>query len=434
MFKNGNEAVTWIDSRVKHGTRPGLLRINELLRLLGNPENQVKSIHIAGTNGKGSTVMYLQSLLEEKHLNVGTFTSPYIESFYERIAINGQMISEDDFCDLANKFLPLVEKLDQDEKFYGISQFEILTGMAFDYFKDRVDIAIIETGIGGLLDSTNVVHPELTAITTVGMDHVDILGDTVTKIAAQKAGIIKEGIPIVVGNVSSAPLEVIQKEANSKNAPLYAWKKEYVTNYQGFSDHLEKFTFQNGHIQIPNLQTPLTGHQQVENVAVALELFYLYCQKHGFSFDETEIKKGLLKVRWPARMELISSKPMIIMDGAHNPHAIKRLKDNILTEYQNYRIHLLFSAITTKNIDLMLQDLLTIPNVQIVLTTFDHPDAVDLAEYHNFGDQLELVPDWKDALSRMTERLDDDDVLFITGSLYFVSEVRDRLLNGVETV
>jgi len=431
MFKTGEEAVAWIDSRVKHGSRPGLVRINELLRLVNHPENDVKSIHIAGTNGKGSTVMYLRCLLEEKHLTVGTFTSPYIESFYERISINGQMISESDFVDLANRFAPLIEQMDQSEKFYGITQFEILTGMAFDYFKDRVDVAIIETGIGGLLDSTNVVKSELCGITTVGLDHVDILGDTIAKIAWQKAGIIKENIPIVSGNVPREALEVIQVEAEKKHAPLYAWENDYSTNYQGFQDNqFEVFDFQNQYLQIHNLQTPLTGHQQVENAAVALEMFYVYCQQHDYSFDETEIRSGLLKVRWPARMEIVSQKPLIIMDGAHNPHAIKRLKDNILTEYKNRKIHILFSAITTKNIDSMLQDLLTIPNVSLTLTTFNYPNALNLADYQDLSAKLTLASNWEEALSQIETEFDEDDVLFITGSLYFVSGVRDEMKIG----
>ncbi|HIY91703.1 bifunctional folylpolyglutamate synthase/dihydrofolate synthase [Companilactobacillus sp. HBUAS56275] len=427
MVTTGKQAIAWIDSRVKHGSRPGLIRIEELLRLDNNPEKEVRSIHIAGTNGKGSTVMYLRCLLEQKNLTVGTFTSPYIESFYERISIDGQMIPENDFVELSNRFIPLVEQMDQSEKYSGITQFEILTAMAFDYFKNRVDIAIIETGIGGLLDSTNVVHPELAAITTVGLDHTDILGDTIAKIAWQKAGIIKENVPIVSGNIPEEGLEVIQAEANKKNAPSYVWKKDYKTDYLGFKDQFEMFNFQNQYAQFKNLKTPLTGHQQVENAAVAIELFYLYCQKHNYSISIQEIQTALLKVRWPARMEVISQKPLVIMDGAHNPHAIKRLKDNILTEYQDFHIHILFSAITTKNIDSMLEDLLTIQNVDLTLTTFDYPNALHLADYQDLADRITIEPDWKKALGEKMQQLGSDDVLFITGSLYFVSGVRDLL-------
>ncbi|WP_334333480.1 bifunctional folylpolyglutamate synthase/dihydrofolate synthase [Companilactobacillus sp. HBUAS59544] len=424
MYQTGDEAIGWIDSRTKHGSRPGLIRVKELLRLVGNPEDDVKSIHIAGTNGKGSTVMYLRVLLEQKNLTVGTFTSPYIESFYERIAINGQPIPEQDFVNLTNKFAPLVEKMDREDSFSGITQFEILTAMAFDYFKDRVDIAIIETGIGGLLDSTNVVKPELCAITTVGLDHVDILGDTLEKIAEQKAGIIKQNIPIVSGNIPNNAQTVIQTAAKKVHAPSFVWKMDYKTEYLGFKDQFEMFNFQNQYIKLQNLKTPLTGHQQVENAAVALELFYLYCQSHKYSFDESQIQQGLSKVFWPARMEVVSQNPLIIMDGAHNPHAIKRLKDNILTEYQDKRIHILFSAITTKNIDSMLKDLLTIPQLDFTLTTFDYPNALTLTDYQNF-DGITIDSNWQQVLEDKQDQMGEADVLFVTGSLYFVSQVRD---------
>lgn len=428
MFETGEEAIAWIDSRVKHGSRPGLLRINELLRLVGNPEEKVNCIHIAGTNGKGSTVAFLRCLLEGKNLTVGTFTSPFIESFYERIAINNHMISEQDFVELANYFAPLVEQMDADEKFYGISQFEILTGMAFYYFNDRVDVAIIETGIGGLLDSTNVVHPELTAITTVGLDHVDILGDTLAKIAWQKAGIIKSDVPIVVGKVPYDALTVIQEVALQKGSPCFCWQENYKAVYQGFTARRQEvFDFLNPCIQIENLKIPLTGHQQVENATVALELFYLYCQKHGYPFASKEIRISLEQVTWPARMEVVNKNPLVIMDGAHNPHAIKRLKDNILTEYRDYQIHILFSAITTKNIDSMLDDLLTIPNVHITLTSFDYPNALYLDDYSHLANRLTIDPNWEDSLEQTISQLGINEVLFITGSLYFVSEVRNML-------
>ena len=429
MFTTGEEAIKWIDSRVKHGTRPGLVRIQELLRRVKNPERDVRSIHIAGTNGKGSTVAFLRCLLQEKGVTVGTFTSPFIESFYERIAINGQMISERDFISLANYFAPIVSEMDANEEFYGISQFEILTGMAFYYFKDQVDVAIIETGIGGLLDSTNVVHPELTAITTVGLDHVDILGDTLAKIAWQKAGIIKEGIPIVVGKVPYEAEVVIRQEATKKNAPFYIWRQDYQTIYQGLeAQKMEEFTFKNKVIQLENLEIPLTGHQQVENAAVALELFYLYCYKYRYPFASNEITVALKKVTWPARMEVVESNPTVIVDGAHNPHAIRRLKENIMSEYQtNETVYVLFSAIITKDIHVMLQELLSIPNIHLILTTFDYPNALKLEDYQSESSKIEIVPQWEEAFKKVKSRLKPMDVLFVTGSLYFVSAVRHKV-------
>lgn len=220
------EAIEWIHSRLPFGSRPGLDRVEALLEVVGHPERKVKTIHIAGTNGKGSTVAYLRSLLEEAGLTVGTFTSPYIETFNERIAINGKSIPDNDLIQLVKKYQPLIKQLDQFEAVAGITEFETLTAMAFDYFlMKKVDVAIIQVGLGGLLDSTNVAVPMLTGITTIGLDHTEILGDTIEEIAAQKAGIIKQGVPVVTGNIAPEAFTVIQQTAKAKNAPLYVYGK-----------------------------------------------------------------------------------------------------------------------------------------------------------------------------------------------------------------
>ncbi|WP_125590884.1 bifunctional folylpolyglutamate synthase/dihydrofolate synthase [Companilactobacillus jidongensis] len=430
MIRTGEEAVAWIHTRRKFGSRPGLDRIEALLKMLGNPEDDVKSIHIAGTNGKGSTVMYLRCMLEELDLTVGTFTSPYIETFYERIAVNGQPIPEADFVELVNVFMPLIEKLDADEHLQGITEFEILTGMAFYYFKDRVDIAIIEAGIGGLMDSTNVVHPMLAAITTVGLDHVDILGDTLEKIAQQKSGIIKKHIPIVAGDIPENALAVIRNQAVQTKAPFYSENKDFLVDYIGFDKNRnERFNFRNHQFYLKDLRIPLKGRHQTENAGVALELFSLHCQHESIRVNENHIREGLKKVRWPARMETVSESPLIIMDGAHNPHAMRRLTDNMVHGFADTHIHVLFSAITTKNIDEMLNMLQQVPNIKITITTFDFPSSLNVEDYAGLDniDGITIVDDWHKGLNNIKSEMISDDVLFITGSLYFISQVRDEM-------
>ena len=223
------EAIEWIHSRLPFGSRPGLDRVEVLLEVVGHPERKVKTIHIAGTNGKGSTVAYLRSLLEEAGLIVGTFTSPYIETFNERIAINGKSIPDNDLIQLVKKYQPLIKQLDQFEAVAGITEFETLTAMVFDYFlMKKVDVAIIEVGLGGLLDSTNVAVPMLTGITTIGLDHTEILGETIEEIAAQKAGIIKQGVPVVTGNIGPEAFNIIKQTAKEKNAMLYVYAVSYT--------------------------------------------------------------------------------------------------------------------------------------------------------------------------------------------------------------
>lgn len=425
------EAIEWIHSRLSFGSRPGLDRVEALLALLDHPEKKVPVIHVAGTNGKGSTVSYLRAMIQETGLTVGSFTSPYIESFNERIAKNGVAIPDDELIALVAKIKPLVEQLDQVEAVSGITEFEVLTAMAFEYYvQQEVDIAIIEVGLGGLLDSTNVVSPMLTAITTIGMDHTDILGETLSEIATQKAGIIKTGIPVVTGNIQPEALAVIEKIASEKQAQVYHFKQEYQVEYRHpDSQWGEVFDFYNEQGKLTELKTPLLGKHQIENASLAIELFYLYCQQINLPIKEKYIREGLKKTFWPARMERISEQPLVILDGAHNEHAMKRLIENMQQEFSDYKIHVLFSALETKEIKDMLHQLLALPNADIYITTFDYPKALRLEKNYQRIDEkrLQVASLWQFGLADILEKADSDSLVLVTGSLYFVSQVRQLL-------
>lgn len=425
------EAIEWIHSRLAFGSRPGLDRIEALLALVENPEKKVPTIHVAGTNGKGSTVSYLRALIQETGLTVGTFTSPYIESFNERIAIDGKAIPDEDLVILVEQIQPLVAQLDQQEAVSGITEFEILTALGLMYFVEKkVDVAVIEVGLGGLLDSTNVVEPMLTAITTIGMDHTDILGDTLEEIAAQKAGIIKTGIPVVTGNIQSQALAVIEAQAQEKQAKTYRFNQEYEVAYHNPDPQWgEIFDFYNEAGKLTELKTSLLGQHQIENAGVAIQTFYLFCQLKSLPFKEKEVRDGLKKTFWPARMERMSAEPLIILDGAHNEHAMKRLVENMKREFKNYHINILFSALETKDISKMLEQLLEIPNSEITLTSFEYPKALDLAKnYQNVDEsRITVASLWQFGLADLLERTSSEDLILVTGSLYFVSEVRQLL-------
>lgn len=319
MTKTVEEAIQFIESRQKFGSKPGLQRINALLDELGHPEKELSVVHIAGTNGKGSTVSFLSSMLQETGLTVGTFTSPYIEVLNERIAINGRPISDEVLLSIVQKIQPIVNSAESNSVLFEITEFELLTAAAFLYFKEeKIDIAVVEVGLGGLYDSTNVVSPILTAITTIGMDHEQVLGDTIEKIAAQKAGIIKKGIPVVTGNISENALAVIDDTAQKQQAKVYHFNESYQMNYRGpHSKWGEQFDFYNENGKITKLVTSLLGKHQTENAAVAIQLFYLVCQLKKIPFDEKDIKNGLLNTCWPARMERISQDPLIEIGRAH---------------------------------------------------------------------------------------------------------------------
>ncbi len=432
MVKTGNEAIAWIHSRLPFGSRPGLDRVNALLDLVDHPEDKVPTIHIAGTNGKGSTVSYLREMLQEAGITVGTYTSPYIESFNERIAIDGRHISDEDLVKLVNKYQPLVAQLDATNEVKGITEFETLTAMALDYFLEKeVDVAIIEVGLGGLLDSTNVVKPLLCGITTIGMDHTEILGNTLEEIARQKAGIIKPGIPVVTGNIPTNAMNVIRQTATENKAALYQYETDYQVVYKRPADEWgEVFDFFNDRGKLTNLKTSLIGRHQPENAGVAIQLFECYCRIKGIPVAEKAIRNGLQKTHWPARMERLSKEPLILLDGAHNPHAMRRLVETMKKEFKDYNISILFSALSTKNVDEMLALLLEIPNARIYVTTFDYPKAIELDDkFENAADKrVTIVSLWQFGLGEVLEKMTDEDLLLVTGSLYFVSDVRALLL------
>ncbi|MCH1713835.1 MULTISPECIES: bifunctional folylpolyglutamate synthase/dihydrofolate synthase [Lactococcus] len=419
-------ALEWIHSRLKFNIRPGLTRIEALLELLGNPEKELSMLHIAGTNGKGSTVAFTRGILEQLGLNVATFTSPFISSFGERMSINGHPIPDEKLIMYVEQLKPLVEAMDKKEKLAGITEFEIITALAFRYFADeKVDVALIEVGLGGLLDSTNVIQPVATAITTIGMDHMDILGDTLEKIAAQKAGIIKPNTPLVTGKIADEALAVIAQTAQKNQAQHY----QYSIDYQVDILENERFNYKDDEIHLLNLEKSLLGLHQIDNAALAVKLTMIYAHEVGLSLSEAAIREGLRKTFWPARMEEISQEPLTILDGAHNVHAIQRLLENLKNEFSGRKITILFSALITKDITEMIKMLQTVDNSKLILTTFDYPKALKLEDFaHLEKENVMLAEDWKSTYTALKENLKEEDVLLMTGSLYFMSQIRAYIL------
>ncbi|MEG2375933.1 folylpolyglutamate synthase/dihydrofolate synthase family protein [Lactococcus sp.] len=419
-------ALEWIHSRLKFNIRPGLTRIEALLKLLGNPEKELLMLHIAGTNGKGSTVAFTRGILEQLGLNVATFTSPFIETFGERMAINGHPIPDEKLIKYVEQLKPLVEKMDKDARLAGITEFEIITALAFRYFADEhVDVALIEVGLGGLLDSTNVIQPVATAITTIGMDHMDILGDTLEKIAAQKAGIIKPDTPLVTGKIADEALAVIAEIAQTNQAKHY----QYSIDYQVEILENERFNYKDDEIHLLNLEKSLLGLHQIDNAALAVKLTMVYAHKVGLSLSEEAIRVGLRRTFWPARMEEVSQAPLTLLDGAHNVHAMQRLLENLKNEFSGRKITILFSALVTKDITEMIKMLQTVDNSKLILTTFDYPKALKLEDFAYLEkENVSLAEDWKSTYATLKENLHEDDVLLMTGSLYFMSQIRAYIL------
>ena len=409
----------------------GLERMVELLALRGNPHLKLKVIHIGGTNGKGSTIAFLKNMLEKMGLRVGVFSSPYIIHYTEQISINGESIPEDRLETLMADYQSLLEG-EAVANLQGTTEFEIITAIAYDYFaSEQVDVAIMEVGMGGLLDSTNVCQPILTGITTIGLDHVALLGDTLEAIAEQKAGIIKPRIPLVTGRIAPEALAVIDSISEAKNATRIRFGIDYQVRHQKSVVTGEVFDYTSS-LRQGRFQTGLLGLHQIENAGMAIALLDTFCQENDLELPaNTLVAQALEKTRWPGRLEVVSREPLMILDGAHNPHAIKALVATLQERFADYRKEILFTCIKTKALEDMLDLLGAIPDTELILTHFDDSRATDESVLKEAAKSRNLsYQDWQDFLEqKLTDKKEDKKtVRIVTGSLYFLSQVRAYLM------
>ena len=409
----------------------GLERMMELLALRGNPHLKLKVIHIGGTNGKGSTIAFLKNLLEKLGLRVGVFSSPYLIHYTDQISINGESIPEARLETLMADYQSLLEG-GAAANLQGTTEFEIITALAYDYFaSEQVDVAIMEVGMGGLLDSTNVCQPILTGITTIGLDHVALLGDTLEAIAEQKAGIIKQGIPLVTGRIAPEALAVIDRIAEGKDAPRIAYGKDYQVCHQESVVTGEVFDYTSV-VRQGRFQTGLLGLHQIENAGMALALLDTFCQEDGRELASNHLlAQALEETSWPGRLEIVSRTPLMILDGAHNPHAIKALLATLQERFADYRKEILFTCIKTKALEDMLDLLGAMPDTELTLTHFDDSRATDESVLKEAAKSRNLsYQDWQDFLEqKLTDKKEEKQtVRIVTGSLYFLSQVRAYLM------
>lgn len=405
----------------------GLERMVELLALRGNPHLKLKVIHVGGTNGKGSTIAFLKNMLEKMGLRVGVFSSPYLIHYTDQISINGESIPEALMAD----YQSLLEG-ESATNLQGTTEFEIITAIAYDYFaSEQVDVAIMEVGMGGLLDSTNVCQSILTGITTIGLDHAALLGDTLEAIAEQKAGIIKQGIPLVTGRIAPEALAVIDRIAEGKDAPRLAYGIDYQVRHQESVVTGEVFDYTSA-VRQGRFQTGLLGLHQIENAGMALALLDTFCQEDGRELASNDLLgQALEETSWPGRLEIVSRDPLMILDGAHNPHAIKALLATLQERFADYRKEILFTCIKTKALEDMLDLLGTMPDTELTLTHFDDSRATDESVLEEAAKSRNLsYQGWQDFLEqKLTDKKEEKKtVRIVTGSLYFLSQVRAYLM------
>ncbi|MGQ7333678.1 bifunctional folylpolyglutamate synthase/dihydrofolate synthase [Streptococcus suis] len=397
----------WLNAKQGQVFRYKMEKIEYALELLGNPQFAVPIIHVAGTNGKGSTIAFLRQLFQTHGLRVGSFVSPHMVSVHDRICIDSQPISDHDF----QHYLQKVYDLEQEvaTRYEPFRYFEVMVLIMFLYFEaQQPDVALVEVGIGGLLDTTNVVAPALSVITSIGMDHQDLLGSTLGEIAEQKAGIIKESVPVVLGPLCPETTAICRHIAQDKQASVHQFGQEFTYKAGQFS---------NADLELSELVLGLAGQHQEENAAVALQTFLLYMARIQKTVSPQLIQQALAQTSWPGRLELVAQELKIYLDGAHNVPAIERLIEFI--QEQEEPVTILFSALRRKDFQEMLGLLEEkLPHTPLVLTSFAYDGA--LSEANRQGrDYVEnyqqFIEDWQSS---------EQGMLIVTGSLYFISEVR----------
>ena len=409
----------------------GLERMVELLALRGNPHLKLKVIHVGGTNGKGSTIAFLKNMLEKMGLRVGVFSSPYLIHYTEQISINGESIPEARLETLMADYQSLLEG-EAAANLQGTTEFEIITAIAYNYFaSEQVDVAIMEVGMGGLLDSTNICQSILTGITTIGLDHVALLGNTLEAIAEQKAGIIKQGIPLVTGRIAPEALAVIDRIAEGKDASRLVYGANYHVSHQESVVTGEVFDYTSA-VRQGCFQIGLLGLHQIENAGMAIALLDTFCKEDGRELASNHLlAQALEETRWPGRLEIVSRDPLMILDGAHNPHAIKALVATLQERFADYRKEILFTCIKTKALEDMLDLLGAMPDTELTLTHFDDSRATDESVLKETAKSRNLsYQGWQDFLEqKLIDKKEEKQIVrLVTGSLYFLSQVRAYLM------
>lgn len=411
MFKNVESGINWIESQVKFKPKKDLDRMIIACQELGNPQNDYKVIHIAGTNGKGSVASYITTVLMKKY-KVGRFTSPYIIKFNERISINLEMIDDLILLQYINYIYDFNETffLKHNER---LSFFELITLICFLYFRDQeVEYVVLEVGVGGLLDSTNVVKSKLALITNIGFDHMQTLGNTLTEIAYNKLGIVKDGTPLIT-TVDPALKEQFNQHGNNVKSQI-TFIEDSDFSVKSLSPIEFKYEFHRYKIS-------LGGIHQIKNAILAIKAINYIDPKMPLQM----IKDGIKETKWPGRFEVVKDNPLVIIDGAHNTHGMAALLESIKVIYPNKKKHFVFCAMADKETKQML-DMISAVAESVTLTHFDYKRASTLEALVNETTckKRYAFEDSKEAIEKALVEKDINDIIIITGSLYFISLIR----------
>ena len=421
------DAMEYISSVGRFGSNYGLQRTFRLLELLGSPHEKIKLIHVAGTNGKGSTTAMITKILRGLGYKVGMYTSPYLEEFEERIQINGENINKNTLVNLLEEVKIAIDKVIE-EGYEHPTEFEIITALMFLYFyNERVDYGVIEVGLGGRLDSTNVLTPKVSVIASISLDHMNILGDNLKDIAKEKAGIIKEGVPVILYPQKKEVEEVILKIAKEKNAKVYSVEKEngklIDIDYENLYQNVEVESYKNKY----NIKLPLLGEHQILNLNVALNTIEVLCEQEKIKFDIKLVEKSLEDVKWIGRLEVLGKKPTIVIDGAHNIDGIKALRKNIEKYFKYNKIYLLLGILADKQVKEMIEEIAPVAEKIYALTP--HSERAELSEdlkneIVKYNSNTIAFESYEEAISSALQEAKEEDLILISGSLYMIGDMR----------
>lgn len=422
-------ALAYISSFGRFGSRPGLERMQWVLDQLGHPEAGLKFIHVAGTNGKGSTTVLIHNILQAAGYRVGMYTSPYLESFTNRIGAEGRDIQTEALVSLVERLRPHFEAVNQ-SNLGPITQFEVTTLLALAYYQELgLDFVVWEVGLGGRLDATNVVTPLISVITNVGYDHTEVLGETLGQIAAEKAGIIKPKIPVVTAVQREEPLTVIEETAANLQAPLYRLGHEFTYNRNWFTLDEQSLDYSDAHLQLADLRLQLMGAHQCQNAATALAVIS-QLRQNGYAITEQACREGLATTRWPGRLEVMRKQPLVLVDGAHNPHGTLALQQALQEYFPEQKISMVLGILQDKERAEMFSHLLPYAS-RVIFAAPNYGRATDpqvlLREAAEYQIPATTAANVAAAIEQAMAELADNEVLLIAGSLYTVSEAREYL-------
>lgn len=422
---NYQESLGYLDSLGKFGIQLGMERIEGLLRELGNPEQKIKTIHVTGTNGKGSVSSMITNIILAAGLKAGKFTSPHLVKYNERININGQDISDAEFATVITAVKTAADSIVKKGVCDQPTQFEVLTAAAFlHFYLQKVDYAVIEVGLGGLWDSTNVITPVVSVITNVSLDHTDRCGDSVARIAMQKAGIIKEKIPVVTAAEGEEALGPIVTMAMFKEAPVYLYGKAFHGTEVTSSMAGQTFTLHAGDFYHSDYEIKLPGEHQIKNTSVAIVAAKLV-SKQDSRINEIALHMGVANTLWPGRLELINQNPAIILDGAHNPDGALALRKALDKYYPNQPVQFVFGMMGDKDMQSVIKTLITEKDtVHTVMVSNNNRAATVEALTELIGSNAVAESDLMTAYGKALEQAGHDGIVCVCGSLYLVGEFK----------